>query len=158
MTATTSSDHATVLSGLVTANYAAALVASVYGLFALFPLGFGSFILFAYFFLETGFPRPAGAAGMNDALKDIALACASLVVGVAWAGVYLTLSRLLVKTAKSLRARRDAAFCARVSAAAAVLCCPLGTIVGALTIHTLRDPAVTQLFQQGARQPAGAAG
>jgi hypothetical protein len=132
-------DHLTLLSVFY---YVAAALLLVWTVFPLLHLGFGTWLALH--------PESFGveAARQTRILGGIFMGLAS-----AWLLFALAMATTLFLVAGSLARRRRYVFCLVAAGVLAVLCVPLGTVLGVLTIVVLLRPSVKEAFGRGLGPP-----
>src|SRR4249919_912743 len=123
-------------------HYIVAGLQALFGLFPIFHLAVGIWML-----------RSPEVAKSKDGPPAALFAGFFIIFALTWILTSWVLGALLVIAGRSLAQRKRRMFCVVVAAVAAMMCMPFGTILGVFTIIVLLRPSVRDAFE-GASLPA----
>jgi hypothetical protein len=123
-------------------HYIVAALQAVFGLFPIFHLAMGIWML-----------RSPEMAKGKDGPPAVLFAGLFIVFALVWILTSWALAASLVVAGRSLAQRRRRTYCLVVAAVAAMMCMPFGTILGVLTIIVLLRPTVRDAFEGAGTSP-----
>lgn len=124
-------------------HYVVAGLQALFGLFPIFHLAMGIWML-----------RSPEVTKAKDGPPAVLFATFFIIFALAWILTSWALAALLVIAGRSLAQRKRRMFCLVVATVAAMMCMPFGTILGVFTIIVLLRPSVRDAFEGAEPTPA----